>query len=161
MTPQPQESQAAVLRWDWLLLSSCSLVCSENTPCRGHSSQKPLCDLRKSPWKQWNKSLHWNLESIPVSHRKKIRHRTTKPVVQRDLGRLWLTLKTWKTFSPWMLGISSNLFICAAQKRLENTVWVKMAITEQVVGKTDRLRVEMLTASIKSTWHFSKLLRER
>lgn len=100
MTPQPQESQAAVLRWDWLLLSSCSLVCSENTPCRGHSSQKPLCDLRKSPWKQWNKSLHWNLESIPVSHRKKIRHRTTKPVVQRDLGRLWLTLKTWKTFSP-------------------------------------------------------------
>lgn len=96
LTQHPQESQA-VVRWGQLPLSSCLLVCSENTPCRGHSSQKPLCDLRKSPWKQWNESLHWNLESIPVSHRKKIRCRTTEPVVQRNLGRLWLTGKSWKT----------------------------------------------------------------
>lgn len=129
LKPYPQESQAAVVRWGWLLLSSCLLVCSENTPCRGHSSQKPLCDLRKSPWKQWNKSLHWNLESIPVSHRKKIRHRTTKPVVQRNLGRLWLTLKSWKTFYPLECLVFHQIFSSVQPKSCYRTL-LKMAVTE-------------------------------
>lgn len=94
----PGENRAAGLRWGQLLLVAGYWCALRTHPAEDKHHKAPPHDLRKSPWKQWNRSLHWNLESIPVSHRKKIRQRTTKPVVQRNLGRLYLTVKSWKTF---------------------------------------------------------------
>lgn len=89
----PQQNRSAVLSVGDASLVS--LLCSENTSRpQLHSPKEPTCGLWKSPWKQWNKSLNWNLEFIPVLHRKKIRYRTTKPIVPRNLGRLWLTWKS-------------------------------------------------------------------
>lgn len=87
----------SALLWRRRHLPGSSLVSHalwEHTPMSAFTMIAHVCDLWKSPWKQWNKSLSCNLEFIAALHRKKIRYRTAKPLVLRNLDRLCLTWKS-------------------------------------------------------------------
>lgn len=78
-------------------LSGCSCALSTHpTECLHHNS--PCVTSGKVLENSETRVLVEIWNPFQLLHRKKIRHRTTKPIVLRNLWRLWLTLISWKIF---------------------------------------------------------------
>lgn len=106
-------------------LSGCSCALSTHpTECLHHNS--PCVTSGKVLENSETRVLAEIWNPFQLLHRKKIRHRTTKPTVLRNLWRLWLTLISWKiSFFFFSTFYFIKTFCLSNPKLLENTVqWV-------------------------------------